>query len=76
MENAKWQSEALDERPSHETVEIKLHRVSEDFLGFKCVDEPHGDVADKEEGDGLASGLAAFLFRQVDTATRNISDEE
>lgn len=62
--------ESLSPKTSRNT-----HRVSQDFLCLESVDEPHGDVADEEEGDGLAGGLAAFLFWQVDATAGYIGDE-
>lgn len=52
------------------------YRVSQDFLCFEGVDEPHGNIADQKEGDGLAGGLAAFLFGQVDATAGHIGDEQ
>lgn len=76
VEDAERQGEALHQGPGDESVEVKLNRVGEDFLGFKGVDEPHGDVADEQEGDGLARRLGALLFGQVHAAPGHVRDEQ
>lgn len=60
----------------NEVKEISQYRVSENFLGLEGVDEPHGNVADKQEGDSLARGLAALLFGKVHAAARHVSNEQ
>lgn len=52
------------------------YRVSKYFLSLESVDEPHGNVADKKEGDGLTGGLTTLLFRKVNSTTRYISNEK
>lgn len=52
------------------------YRVCKNFLCLECVDKPHGNVADEEEGDGLARWLAALLLREVDSTSGHISDEQ
>lgn len=63
--------------PNDNTINcFDTYRVGKDFLCLESVDQPHSDIADEEESDGLTGRLAAFLFRQVDATTGNISDEE
>jgi len=76
VEDAQRQGDPLYNSPSEEPVEIKLHRISNNFLGLESVDHPHGHVADQQESDHLSAGLAAIVFRQVNSPARYISDEE
>lgn len=53
-----------------------LHWVGADLLHFKRVDDPHGDIADQQESDHLATRLCPFVLRQMDTAPRHVCDEQ
>lgn len=54
---------------------METYRVSKDLLGLERIDEPHGNVADEQEGDGLARRLAALLFREVNAAAGYVGNE-
>jgi hypothetical protein len=53
-----------------------LHWVGNDLLCLKCVDYPHGNIADEQKSHHLAPWLAAVMLWQVDTATAHISNEK
>lgn len=55
---------------------IATYGIGENLLGLKGVDGKHGHIANEKEGDNLATGFAAIVFRQMDTATRHIRNEE
>lgn len=76
VEDAQRQGDPLHNGPSEEPVEIKLHRIGDNLLGLESVDHPHGHVANQQESDYLSAGLAAIVFRQVNSPARYISDEE
>lgn len=67
VEDAQRQGDPLHNRPSEESVEIKLHRIGNNLLGFKSVDHPHGHIADQQESDHLPAGLAAIVLRQMNS---------
>lgn len=76
VEDAQRQGDPLHNSPSEESVEIKLHRISDNLLGLESVDHPHSHVANQQESNHLSTGLAAIVFRQVNSPARHISDEE
>lgn len=76
VEDAERQSDPLHDGPGEEPVEIELHRVRHHFLRLERVDDPHGQVADQQEGDYLSARLAAIVLRQVNPSTRNVRDEQ
>lgn len=76
VEDAQRQSDALDDGPSEEAVELQLHRVGLHFLGLEGVDHPHGHVADQQEGHDLSAGLRAVMFWEMDASAGYVRDEE
>lgn len=75
VEDAERQGDPLDDGPGEEPVEVELHRVRHHFLRLERVDDPHGQVADQQEGDHLSARLAAVVLRQVDPPARHVRDE-
>lgn len=76
VENAQGQGDTLHDGPRQESVELELHRIRLHLLCLERVDDPHGHVADEEEGDHLPARLGAVVFRQVDAAARHIRYEQ
>lgn len=76
MKDAEWQSDTLHYCPRQEAVEFELYWVRLNFLSFERVDDPHGDVANEEEGDHLPAWLGPVVFWQVDAATRHVCYEK
>ena len=76
VEDAERYADPLHEGPGQEAVEVDLHGIGRDLLRLERVDDPHGDVADEEEGDDLPAGLAAVVLRQMDPPARDVGDEE
>lgn len=76
VEDAKWQSEALNQGPGHVAIKVQLHGIGQYFLCLEGVNEPHGNVADEQESDGLARRLAAFLLREMHAAAGHVGDEQ
>jgi len=76
VEDAERQRHPLHHRPGQEAIEIQLNRVGDHFLSLEGVDDPHGDIADEQEGDNLSARLAAVMFRQVHAATSDVCDEQ
>lgn len=52
-----------------------LNRICLDFLSLEGVDDPHGKIADEQEGDDLAAGLCALVLGQAHLAPLSVLDE-
>lgn len=61
--------------PGQLTEELQLHGIRFDFLSLEGVDDPHGKVADEQEGDDLPTGFGSLVFGQSDLTSLSILDE-
>ena len=66
-EELEWKEGVHEEQPTNGAEEGYLGVLERDGLGLHRPEDPHGDVADHEEGDGTASGHVGhvILFRWV-----------
>lgn len=74
--DAEGQGDALNDWPSVVTKEPKLNWRVLYFLHFKCVYDPHCEVADEKEGNNLASRLWILVIGRVDASPLSVSDEQ
>lgn len=75
-EDAQGQGHSLDDRPRVEAEEVQLHGTVFNFLHLKGVDDPHGQVADEEEGDHLAARFLRVLVGGGNPPALSVRDEQ
>lgn len=76
VEHGQWQSEMAEHGPEQAAVElgaiVSTHGLT---LDLECLCDPHGHVADNEEGDELTAWLLQSQSSGVTATPQSVDDE-
>jgi len=75
-ENAQWQANPLNHRPSIKSKEAELNGAIFDFLNFEGKDDPHGYIANQQKCHNLTSRFARIMVIGVDSPSLCICYEQ